>query len=39
MLIKSSDDGSPAWQRKKCGGFQVAFRRFSGQLQADGLLS
>jgi hypothetical protein len=39
MLIKSGDDGSPASQLKKCGRFQVSFRIFSGQFQADGFLS
>jgi hypothetical protein len=34
MLIKSSDDGSAAWQLKKCVDFQVSFRKSSGQLQA-----
>jgi len=34
MLIKSSDDGSAAWQLKKCVGFKVSFRKSSGQLQA-----
>jgi hypothetical protein len=39
MLIKSSDDGSAASQLKKCVDFQVSFRKFSGQLQADSFLS
>jgi hypothetical protein len=34
MLIKSSNDGSAAWQLKKCVDFKVSFRKSSGQLQA-----
>jgi len=39
MLITCGDDGYPASQLKKCGRFQVSFRKFSGQLQADSFLS